>query len=115
MSPAAASPRRRIVDAPDAGTATMGRVTGRRMLRRVQSRHVENVERVLSAAATRAQHTVEDSVLVRVPPRAAVTIVVRWMQVWEHGELTFLSRVERLTVPYQESVGLTFDLQTAES
>ena len=74
------------------------------------ARQVEATCRSLLSESVTKTHSVEDTVSFRVPPRTVCYIKVRWMRIWERGEIILANNREELTVPYHESTGLMFDV-----
>ena len=78
------------------------------------ARHFEeSYKKTLSETASR-QHSVEEKLEFRIPPRTALTIVLKWKRIWQRGEISVASSLgQSFVIPYQESVGLEFDVDTA--
>jgi hypothetical protein len=82
---------------------------------------VEAACRSLLSESVTKTHSVEDTVNVRVPPRTVCNVTVRWMRIWERGEIILVhdSKIhlfegqdsDELVVPYRESIDLIPDVR----
>ena len=74
-----------------------------------------NVEQTLSrtytASAGRREEFAEE-IGVEVEPGTALTIVLAWKQLWQHGRVRVLSQGRQVDVPFRVAVGITFDQST---
>jgi hypothetical protein len=62
------------------------------------------------------RHSVEEKVEFRVPARTVLTITLTWKRIWQRGEITLRSKLDEVIVlPYEESVGVDFDLSAVTS
>lgn len=68
------------------------------------------VKTVLSTSELQ-RHSVEEKLEFTAPARTLLTITLSWKRIWQRGEVTLRNaNGETLLLPYEESVGLDFDL-----
>jgi hypothetical protein len=75
----------------------------------------ESYKTTLSESSMR-NHSVEERLEFKIPPRTALTVVLKWKRIWQRGEISVLSSSgQTFTIPFRESVGLEFDVDTSTS
>ena len=60
---------------------------------------VEAACRSLLSESVTKTHSVEDTVNVRVPPRTVCNLTIRWMRIWERGEIILVKNPELPVMP----------------
>lgn len=61
-----------------------------------------------SASANHREEFAEEFT-VELEPGAAVTVVLAWKRLWQHGVVHVLLQGKPVDVPFQVAVGITFD------
>lgn len=80
------------------------------------SAQVEQMVRAGLSASELQKHSVEEKLEFRVPARTVLTITLTWKRIWQRGEVTLQSsHGETFVLPYEESVGVDFDLNAVTS
>ncbi|MGW1213476.1 hypothetical protein ACWD5F_28035 [Streptomyces sp. NPDC002499] len=78
---------------------------------RVERAHADSISKSLMLT-----HSVEEYVEYVVNPRSEITVTLQWKRLWQRGEYTLDGCFGTvLAVPYQESIGLSFDVAVSGS
>lgn len=80
------------------------------------SAHVEQVVKAGLSSSDLRRDSDEHKVEVKVPARTKLTILIAWKRIWQCRQITLTSsQGETVVVPYEESVGLHFDMSLIPS
>lgn len=80
------------------------------------SAHIERMVKAGISSSENRQHSVEEKLEFKSPPRTLLTITLAWKRIWQRGEVTLQSdQGQILVLAYEESVGLDFDISAVTS
>ncbi|MFE0256946.1 hypothetical protein [Streptomyces sp. NPDC059010] len=78
---------------------------------RVERAHTDSMSKSLTLT-----HSVEEYIEYVVNPRSELTVALQWKRLWQRGEYILDGCFGTvLAVPYQESIGLSFDVAVSGS